>query len=221
MDHTRSNLLTQYREEADAHLLRLSQGIVALEQDPDNAPLLKEIFRAAHTIKGAAKMMGFNEISRVTHEMESVLAAMRDGELVLTPEISDVLFEAIDLVTILNQTQTGGPAADGEPPPAIDEMIGQLQAILQAPGGPDALEAELAAGDLFAGQENGHAPRGRAATDNGSPAPALAGGTIQSALEDTVRVQVQKLDTLMNLSGEMVISKMQNETIAERLHGLL
>src|SRR5215212_4870155 len=130
MDHTRSNLLTQYREEADAHLLRLSQGIVALEQDPGNAPLLKEIFRAAHTIKGAAKMMGFSEISRVTHELESVLAAMRDGDLVLTPEISDVLFEAIDAVMVLNQAQIGQGGAGDDPPPEVEDVIAALRAVL-------------------------------------------------------------------------------------------
>src|SRR5205807_348441 len=91
MDETRVTLFGKFREEVDTHLLRLSQGVIALEQDPANSGLLKEIFRSAHTVKGAAKMMGFPEIVRVTHEMESVLGVMRDGHLLLTPGISDLL----------------------------------------------------------------------------------------------------------------------------------
>ena len=221
MDSTRTNLLAQYREEADAHLLRLSQGIVALEQDPTNTALIKEIFRAAHTIKGAAKMMGFSDISRVTHELESVLAAMRDGTLTLTPEISDVLFEAIDAVMVLNQAQVGQGSSGDDPPPEVEDVIAALRAVLAITPAEDESGPELAdlAEPATVGA-NGHAPRGRGAGE--TPPPATPpGGTIQSVLEDTVRVQVQKLDTLMNLSGEMVISKMQNEAILERLRNVL
>src|SRR5438552_8289581 len=118
MDTLRAGLLAQFREEVDTQTLLLQQGLVALEQAPANTELLKEVFRAAHTIKGSARMLGFSEISRVTHEVEEVLAAMRAGTLVLTPAISDVLFEATDKVTTLAQTAT--EPENAPPPPSVE-----------------------------------------------------------------------------------------------------
>jgi two-component system chemotaxis sensor kinase CheA len=220
MDTTRSGLLSQFREEVDTHLLRLSQGVVVLEQNPRDTPVLKDVFRAAHTIKGAAKMMGFADISRITHEMESVLAAMRDGDLLLTPDITDVLIEAIDAVEALTRAHVQ-PGGVGPPPAPQEDLVARLHALVP-PDGPTPGGADP--GPAKNGQENGHAPA--EASREVTPAPPAAtmgGGTAPpgSFLEDTVRVQVQKLDTLMNLSGEMIISKMQNEAIADRLQAML
>ncbi len=226
MDATRLGLLGQFREEVDTHLLRLSQGVVVLEQSPHDTQVLKDVFRAAHTIKGAAKMMGFADISRITHEMESVLAAMRDGDLVLTPDITDVLIEAIDAVEALTRTQVhpdgGSTVTAGEQ----DDLVVRLHALV--PPGADGTPAPASLPAPPQGEptpgKNGH-ENGHTSADPGmelTPTPATAGGgSTGGFLEDTVRVQVQKLDTLMNLSGEMVISKMQNEAIGERLQAIL
>src|SRR6478735_5365316 len=133
MDDTRTALLGQFREEVDTHLLRLSQGVVALEQDPANVELLKEIFRSAHTIKGAAKMMGFPEIARVTHEMESVLGVMRDGRLTLTSDVSDLLLEGVEVITAL--TRLVGHEDDSQARQVLAEMspaalVPRLQAVV-------------------------------------------------------------------------------------------
>src|SRR5438128_145509 len=90
-----------FREEVDTHILRLQQNLVALEDNPRDPALIKEIFRSAHTIKGAARTMGFAEISRVTHEMEEVLSEMREGKLIFNSDISDMLIEGTEIVTAL------------------------------------------------------------------------------------------------------------------------
>ena len=221
MDTTRSGLLSQFREEVDTHLLRLSQGVVVLEQNPRDTPMLKDVFRAAHTIKGAAKMMGFADISRITHEMESVLAAMRDGDLLLTPDITDVLIEAIDAVEALTRAHVQPGGGEGPAPAEQEDLVARLHALVPTDGPAPGTGAGSPARN---GQENGHAPAapGQEITP-ALPAANGGGGTAPagSFLEDTVRVQVQKLDTLMNLSGEMIISKMQNEAIADRLQAML
>jgi two-component system chemotaxis sensor kinase CheA len=221
MDTTRSGLLSQFREEVDTHLLRLSQGVVVLEQNPRDMPVLKDVFRAAHTIKGAAKMMGFADISRITHEMESVLAAMRDGDLLLTPDITDVLIEAIDAVEALTRAHVQPGGGEGPAPAEQEDLVARLHALVPSDGPAPGTGTGSPARN---GQENGHAPAapGQEITP-ALPAANGGGGTAPagSFLEDTVRVQVQKLDTLMNLSGEMIISKMQNEAIADRLQAML
>lgn len=228
MDSTRSGLLSQFREEVDTHLLRLSQGVVVLEQNPHDTQVLKDVFRAAHTIKGAAKMMGFADISRITHEMESVLAAMRDGDLLLTPDITDVLIEAIDAVEALTRAHVQPGAGETLTAAEQDDLVARLHRWVPADGAAPAGAAPALprVGSAPAnGQGNGHGPAdpGREITTAAAPPAPAGGGTAPPGgfLEDTVRVQVQKLDTLMNLSGEMVISKMQNEAIAERLQAML
>ena len=221
MDTTRSGLLSQFREEVETHLLRLAQGVVVLEQSPHDMQVLKDVFRAAHTIKGAAKMMGFADISRITHEMESVLAAMRDGDLLLTPDITDVLIEAIDAVEALTRAHVQPGGGEGPAPAEQEDLVARLHALVPTDGPAPGTSVGSPARN---GQENGHAPAapGQEITP-ALPAANGGGGTAPagSFLEDTVRVQVQKLDTLMNLSGEMIISKMQNEAIADRLQAML
>ena len=234
MDTQAASLLPRFREEVDTQLLRLSQGIVALERDPANGPLLKEVFRAAHTIKGTAKMMGFADIARVTHELESVLSALRDEALTLTPDIIDRLFEAIDVVTDLTLTE----APPGLPPGAvaerreaggtttarIDAVIEQLRSLVAVAGPDPAAPVPVAPPAATAPIPS---PYGSAAAlptppPDSAPAGSTGGGPVAPAfLEDTVRVQVQKLDTLMTLAGEMVIGKMQTEAIADQLRQVL
>ncbi len=240
MDDTRTALLGKFREEVDTHLLRLSQGVVALEQDPGNTGLLKEVFRSAHTIKGAAKMMGFAEITRITHEMESVLGVMRDGQLQLTSDISDLLFEGVDAITLLTQLQTS--PGDTQLAEALaemnpDQLVARLKAIADgaAPAGaPSASKEASPALPPALSMGNGTT----AALDHAEAAPSVTAiemgsvgrGDAHAARpdlsgfkpgEDSVRVRVQKLDSLMNLSGEMVITKMQHEAIAAHIRTLL
>ena len=233
MDQTRSALFSQFREEVDTHLLRLSQGVVAIEQDPTNAELLKEIFRAAHTIKGAAKMMGFPEIAHVTHEMELVLGAMRDGKLRLTNDISDLLFEGIDAITGLIQLQANpGDAQAAEAVASLDpeRILRQLRELAgngadAGPGAADGTGSLTGLGPslpppLSATRVGPTVPAnvGPSRPEQHLGRPELAGLNIG---DDSVRVRVQKLDTLMHLSGEMVITKMQHQLIVDHMQLLL
>ena len=159
MDTTRSGLLSQFREEVDTHLLRLSQGVVVLEQNPRDTQVLKDVFRAAHTIKGAAKMMGFADISRITHEMESVLAGMRDGDLLLTPDITDVLIEAIDAVEALTRAYVQPGAGETLSAAEQDDLVARLHGWVPADGAAPTDPAPAPGGRATSnGQANGHAP---------------------------------------------------------------
>jgi two-component system chemotaxis sensor kinase CheA len=242
MDETRSGLFNTFREEVDTHLLRLQQGVVALEQNPANAELLKEVFRSAHTIKGSARMMGFREIVDVTHAMESVLGAMRDAQLRLTSEISDLLFEGIDAITVLTQLQANphdAQAAQARGEMNLERLVAGLQAIADSTEAAPTHAANGAAANGTNGA--GGAPNGTANVDPEAQAleDALAGPSHVLGLprpdlhtarpdmptlklgEDTVRVRVQKLDMLMHLSGEMIITKMQHQAIVDRIQALL
>ncbi len=233
MDEARSALLGKFREEVDTHLLRLQQTMVALEENPRDKGLLKEVFRSAHTIKGAARMMGFADIARVTHEMESVLAEMRDGTLLLNSDISDLLFEGMEIIAALNQLQArpNEPAAlqtltDLNP----DQLIERLQAIVAGvnppvSGGPvnglNGTGHEAGKSDTLVLPAIDPAQLPPAPGSALAPLPTEGSPRDMRWADDSIRVPIRKLDTLMHLSGEMVITKMQHRSIDDRIHALL
>ncbi len=73
-----------FQEEAEEHLTSLSLGLLELEQCSDDAELIHELLRNAHTLKGSAKMLGLGHIGDVAHVMEDIFKAVEDGELKAT-----------------------------------------------------------------------------------------------------------------------------------------
>ena len=83
---------------------KLDEDLVELENDPEDLELLNGIFRVAHTVKGASSFLNFDVLTHLTHHMEDVLNKARHGELVLTPDIMDVILESVDLMKALLET---------------------------------------------------------------------------------------------------------------------
>lgn len=109
-----SQYLNVFMDECQEHLQILNQSLLDLEKDPENTELLHSIFRSAHTLKGASATMGFNKMASVTHAMEDVLGLLRKQELQITPEITNLLFDALDLLEALANGITEGREEDIE-----------------------------------------------------------------------------------------------------------
>ncbi|MBN1070240.1 chemotaxis protein CheA [Clostridium botulinum] len=91
-----SQYMTMFLEESLDNLQTLNESLLDLEQNPEDNDKVNEIFRVAHTIKGMAATMGFNDVAELTHKMEDVLAKFRDGELNVTQQVVTVLFDCLD-----------------------------------------------------------------------------------------------------------------------------
>lgn len=101
--------LSLFIEEAREHLQNCNNHLLELERNPGDIELIQEIFRSAHTIKGMSATMGFEDMANLTHQMESVLDALRNEEITYSVDILDLLFEAMDyLETMLDSIVTGG-----------------------------------------------------------------------------------------------------------------
>jgi two-component system chemotaxis sensor kinase CheA len=85
-----------FLEESMDNLQTLNESLLELEQNPEDIDRLNQIFRVAHTIKGMAATMGFNDIAELTHKMEDVLSEFREGKLKVTQEVVTVLFDCLD-----------------------------------------------------------------------------------------------------------------------------
>lgn len=91
-----SQYMSMFLEESLDNLQTLNESLLELEQNPEDVDKVNEIFRVAHTIKGMAATMGFNDLAELTHKMEDVLSEFREGELKVTQDVVTVLFDCLD-----------------------------------------------------------------------------------------------------------------------------
>lgn len=122
-----SQYLSMFLEESIDNLQTLNESLLQLEQEPEDIDKLNEIFRVAHTIKGMAATMGFNEIAELTHKMEDVLSQFREGKLKVTQKVVTVLFRCLDtLEQMVNNISEGI-----ETSVPIDDIISSLESIVE------------------------------------------------------------------------------------------
>lgn len=88
--------LEMFIEESKEHLQACSEHLLELEKNPEDLTIVGEIFRSAHTLKGMAATMGFEDLADLTHKMENILDAIRNNKIKVDAEILDVVFESVD-----------------------------------------------------------------------------------------------------------------------------
>lgn len=174
-------MLDLFRIEVEAQTRLLSEGLLDVEQNPSDAGRLEAMMRAAHSIKGAARMVGVIASVRIAHVMEDGLVAAQHGKLVLGTAHVDLLLRGVDMLMRI------GAAVD------IDAWTTAHADEI------DALEAALAT--LPSGVEPPvlAAPAPAAATTADSPASARA------AADSAIRVSADSLNRLMGLAGEVQV----------------
>ena len=79
-------------EESKEHLQTCNEQLLELEKNPDDVRIVQEIFRSAHTLKGMSATMGFDDLARLTHQMESVLDEIRNQRIKVNTDILDIVF---------------------------------------------------------------------------------------------------------------------------------
>lgn len=122
-----SQYLEIFIDETKEHLQNLSQQLMVLEEEPENADTINEIFRAAHSLKGMAGTMGYKRMQSLTHIMENVLSEIRNGKMTVSADLVDVLFQCLDALEAyldtITQTQDEGTEEN-------EAIIARLNAFL-------------------------------------------------------------------------------------------
>jgi two-component system chemotaxis sensor kinase CheA len=201
-----STFYNQFSEETTENVRTLHSGLLALETltDPSQRKAeLDHIFRAVHTIKGSARMLGFEGIGRLAHAIEFVLDDLRRDRRTLERELADLLLAGGDALLSLTQAAT-----TGEPAPLdIEALLSQLQPAetvgTPAPAAPAPAPPP--------------SPMPTPAVPVATPASAPAE---RPASRQTVRVRVDRLDRMLNLAGELVVSQQVFGHHLEYLHAL-
>ena len=96
-------ILNIFRGETEEIIQKMNNNLLQLENSPNNKELLVYLFRDAHSLKGAARMIGFNNIQRLAHKTEDVLGLAKENKIEINREISDALYKATDLLSDLIQ----------------------------------------------------------------------------------------------------------------------
>ncbi|MEW5321129.1 chemotaxis protein CheA [Geobacillus thermoleovorans] len=104
-----SQYLDLFIDESKEHLQAINERLLELEKTPEDMSVVNDIFRSAHTLKGMSATMGFEDLANLTHQMENVLDGIRNRRLSVTPELLDVIFEAVDhLEAMISSIAAGG-----------------------------------------------------------------------------------------------------------------
>ena len=241
------DLLQDFLQEAHDLLSDVDNKLVELEKMPDDRGLLNDIFRGFHTVKGGAGFLNATELVTLCHLTENLFDRLRNGELELTAELMDVIMDATKGV----REMFGELGQMVQPQPADPAVIAALHGVLttgdvaggakkgaEAPAPkPELPKVDAAVAEVgitpagVVSQPAGAAsPFGRRTTDRPGASPSSARRAEERGRENTIRVDTSRLDQVLNLSGEIGLTKnrltslradiLAGKSDAETLHAL-
>src|SRR5438105_3648318 len=197
-----ADVVTYFLPEATEHLEGVTATLGALERGVDDDNLAR-LFRAVHTLKGAAYVVGCAPVGEVAHRMEDVLMAAREGSRPLAPVAIETLFVADGVLRLMLGLV---PDAGANVTEAVARLRTRLDALL---GGAPVAAAALTPVEARAAspvEPVAAAPPPLAARLD-TPRPAAPRSEPRRSPRQTIRVNLERLDSLMNLIGEMVIGR--------------
>ena len=209
-DLSQSSMLDLFRMEADGQAQALTLGLLALEREPKAADQLERCMRAAHSLKGAARIVGLSAGVSVTHAMEDCFVAAQQGRITLQQGHIDELLRGVDLLQQMSRTTE----------PDLNrwesQRRGQMEAFLDGMNrliGTAAVARELSAEPLHTEEPRG--PRGRRDEDHAEP---VFGSELDEGAEARVlRVTAENLNRLLGLAGESLVESRGFKSIADSL----
>ncbi len=198
-------MVKDFINNSDELMNTLDEQILLLEQNPTEGSIIEEIFRAAHTLKGAAGMFAFRGIERVMHRMENYFDSVRKGKLAVNSQSIDIIFKTMDILrTLLDAVKAGQPSGVATVP-IVKELnalcSGNLSKLQQS------APAKKAEPEVAAAKEDHEKPQKE---DDGK-------AKAKKAEQSTIRVDLKRLDALVNLVGELVIDRTRFISVEEEL----
>ena len=197
-----ASLLELFSLEAEAQTQVLSAGLLALERDPTLADQLESCMRAAHSLKGAARIVGVDAGVSVSHVMEDCLVSAQEGRLLLRPEHIDALLQGTDLLMRIATPSNNPEVAD------IEAYVA-LMARLLDPAAPLVAPAALVMAEL---QLEAPAPKVESPAPvvepPSVPAPRKTKRTTENG-ERVLRVTAERLNSLLDLSSKSLVETLR------------
>jgi len=222
---------------------KIDNGFVSLEENPEDLVLLNEIFRFVHTIKGTGSFLGFNQLTSVTHVAEDLLNLLRKGDIVVNDLIMDVLLEFVDILktlladigmkkiverdinkvverlkSVIDSNNKDGNGIENKfnlKDPLKDIKIPQQKPKDVTPEFAPVIEDKVVKAPVVA-VKNDEEDEDEEKELNEKAAQARDNSSKKIA-DQTIRVDVQRLESLLNLVGELVLGRNQLQQVTNLL----
>lgn len=193
---SQTSMIDMFRVEAESQAQTLTAGLLALERDPDSVDQTEACMRAAHSLKGAARIVGLSAGASVAHAMEDCFVAVQQGRIKLGQTQTDLLLRGVDLLVRISKTPEAEiPRWDAGGKAEIDAFLAALAVALENNGDSGATPGVIASSPVIDG--------------TGAPPPAMpaevappAGG---GAIDHVLRVTPENLNRLLGLAGESLV----------------
>lgn len=211
-DDFQKRLLATFWVEADEHLNAMSSGLMELEKTPAgkrSAELVEKVFREAHSLKGAARAVNLAAVETVCQQLESMFAAFKRGEVAPTPQLFDLLHEAVG--TLKKLVAAGGAGRDTAEQSSLASLTRRLEAAAK---GVSTGEPQKPATVRKPSPEKSPAAPEARVREGPEPSPVPSAPAERLLLAETVRVSTAKLDSLLRQAEELILAKL---TAAQRV----
>jgi len=202
-------IISEFITEAEESLDRIDPLFVELESKGYDRDILNDIFRSVHTLKGAAGFLGFQSIVDIAHRAESILKRLRDGEIAIKKSYIDVILESVDMLRLLigHIKDRDGKEED------ISNLINRLELALNQEATAEAekvIPQETIS--VIKTEENNINPPSEASS------PVISDKVTEKKESlQTLRIDVDRVDKVMNLTGEIVLVRNRLLNIATYL----
>ncbi|MFL6436329.1 MAG: response regulator [Terriglobales bacterium] len=220
-----AEILEFFVPEAEEHLQIVQDCLLAVESSAADPDVINRLFRAMHTIKGSAAQVGLQRISRVAHRAEDLIGRIRDGELKPSQQLIDLCFESVDAIkkfvynqwsdegtlqrsvkSLLDRLSLVAPAAEEEKPAPEPDTLTTREAAVGT-----VHVASFARSPEQQTLQTTLAAVGQPETDSEQEPEFIAGlrSMEPAALPQSksVRIALDRLDSMMNAVGELVINR--------------
>ena len=138
------SLMDLFRSEAEGQVATLSEGLISLEGNPTPTQAIEPLMRAAHSLKGAARIVGLDPAVRIAHSLEDAFVAAQRGEFVIGAAHIDVLLRAVDLLGRVSLLDEGGvPEWERENEPTLVQVVRELDDLKTLEAGGDSTSAQV------------------------------------------------------------------------------
>ncbi len=192
IDQVDSELFNDFISESKEYVDSLEVNIIELEKNPTNVKIINEIFRPFHTLKGVSSFMGLKKLNTISHETENILDQARNNKLVITSQIITVIFQAIDMIKRIimhiNAEDREEKVSDND----LNNLLGLLKsALIQDYNQQVIIELDKKI-------ESRESKKEESIIDTEVE--------ISKKTDDSIRIKTEKLDFLIDMVGELVIT---------------
>ncbi|HET9634425.1 MAG TPA: chemotaxis protein CheA [Gemmatimonadaceae bacterium] len=202
-----------FLSESKENLAEINAALLELERGGSDAAVAR-LFRAVHTLKGMGGAMGYTSVAELSHELETLLDKVRNSAVAVTRPMIDTLFAGVDAL------EQAVEAATSNPPQQLD-VSAAIASIRQAgeerEAGGERREAERRATEEARGEESSQRVQDESRPVSSQKEQAQAAPAPPPKATRQIRIDSKRLDTLMNVLGELVIARDRVQKIAERI----